>query len=164
MNYIGVVPVALFDLDGTLTDPKEGVTRSVQYALRPFGIEVSNLESLTAYIGPPLQDSFSLLGGLKPQQIPEAVAAYREYFSETGIFQNVLYEGIPGCLDDLRAAGWRLAVTTSKPTVFAERVLDHFSLRSRFIAVVGAELDGTRSHKHEVIAHALDILALRPGP
>lgn len=157
------MPLALFDLDGTLTDPKEGITRSIQYALGQLGMEVPAADSLTAFIGPPLLESFVRLAGLTPNQASDAVIAYREYFSQTGIFQNVPYDGIAQCLDAFTAAGWQLAVATSKPTVFAERILDHFSLRSPFAAVAGSDLDGTRVHKHEVISHALDMLDVAPG-
>ena len=149
------VRVGLFDLDGTLTDPKVGITRSVQYALSSAGVSVADLDTLTPYIGPPLQDSFVALAGLSEADAMKAVAKYREYFTEEGIFENVVYPGIRECLEALRSTGWRLGVATSKPTVFAERILDHFSLRSHFEVVVGAELDGTRRYKDEVIRHAL---------
>ncbi len=152
--------VGLLDLDGTLTDSKVGITRSVQYALRCAGVDVADLETLTPYIGPPLQDSFVALAGFSEADAIRAVASYREYFAETGIFENVVYPGIHECLETLQARGWRLAVATSKPTVFAERILDHFSLRTHFEAVVGAGLDGSRRHKHEVIAVALSELGV----
>lgn len=152
--------VGLFDLDGTLPDWKVGITRSVQHALRRAGIDVADLETLTGYIGPPLQDSFVALAGFSEAEAIQAVASYREYFAETGIFENTVYPGIPECLEALQARGWRLAVATSKPTVFAERIVDHFSLRSHFEAVVGSELDGSRRQKHEVIAAALGQLGV----
>lgn len=154
--------VALFDLDGTLTDPKEGITRSVQYALRAHGIDVADLDTLVQYIGPPLRESFITLGQLSEADATRAVGRYREYFSDTGIFQNRVYPGIPECLGKLKACGWRLAVATSKPTVFAERILEHFSLRQFFELVAGSELDGSRVHKHEVIAYALDAMSVPP--
>lgn len=147
--------VGLLDLDGTLTDSKVGITRSVQYALRRAGIDVAEPETLTGYIGPPLQDSFVALAGFSEAEAIQAVASYREYFAETGIFENTVYPGILECLEALQSRGWRLAVATSKPTVFAERIVDHFSLRSHFEAVVGTGLDGSRRHKHQVIAAAL---------
>ncbi len=155
--------VALFDLDGTLTDPKEGITRSVQYALSAHGIDVDDLDTLVPYIGPPLRESFIMLGRLSEADATRAVARYREYFSDTGIFQNRVYPGIPECLGQLTACGWRLAVATSKPTVFAERILEHFSLRQFFELVAGSELDGSRVHKHEVIAYALDAMSVPPN-
>lgn len=147
--------VGLLDLDGTLTDSKVGITRSVQHALRRAGIDVVEPETLTGYIGPPLQDSFVALAGFSEAEAIQAVASYREYFAETGIFENTVYPGILECLEALQSRGWRLAVATSKPTVFAERIVDHFSLRSHFEAVVGTGLDGSRRHKHQVIAAAL---------
>jgi phosphoglycolate phosphatase len=152
--------VGLLDLDGTLTDSKVGITRSVQYALRRARVDVADLETLTPYIGPPLQDSFVALAGFSQADAIRAVASYREYFAETGIFENAVYPGIPECLEALQAQGWRLAVAMSKPTVFAERILDHFSLLTHFQAVVGAGLDGGRRHKHEVIAAALSDLGV----
>lgn len=152
------MPVGLFDLDGTLCDPKVGITRSVQYALVSAGSSVTDLEMLTPYIGPPLQDSFMALGGLSETDAIAAVAKYREYFTQIGIFENVVYPGIPSCLSSLLAKGWRLGVATSKPAVFAERILEHFSLRSYFEVVAGDELDGSRRQKHEVLRHALHLL------
>ncbi|MFT3852552.1 MAG: HAD family hydrolase [Ilumatobacteraceae bacterium] len=154
--------VALFDLDGTLTDPKEGITKSVQYGFARIGITVDDLDALVAYIGPPLQDSFVTLAGLSAADAAEALIGYREYFADRGMFENVPYDGIAELLDGLRADGWRLAVVTSKPTVFAEAILVHFGLRDAFEVVAGAELDGSRRHKHDVIAHALAGLGCRP--
>ena len=158
LNNNGAMPVAIFDLDGTLTDPGVGITRSVQHALRALGKDVPNLQSLTGYIGPPLRESFARIGGVAPTEIERAIALYREYFTETGIFENQVYSGIPACLETLRSRGWQLAVGTSKPTVFAERILDHFGLRDAFEVVVGSELDGTRDAKEEVIRFGLEMM------
>jgi phosphoglycolate phosphatase len=158
------LPTALSDLDGTLTDPKVGIIRSVQHALQHFGVPASDLDSLTAYIGPPLEDSFEVLAGFSGAQAVEAVRVYRERFTDIGIFENVVYDGITDALDALRADGWVLAVATSKPTVFAERILGHFALRDRFAAVAGSELDGSRRHKRDVIAYALELLGRDPDP
>lgn len=158
------MPTALLDLDGTLTDPKEGITRSVQHALTRFGIPAPDLDLLTPYIGPPLEDSFVALAHLGRAQAREAVEVYRERFADVGVFENVLYDGITDELDRLAAEGWQLAVATSKPTVFAERILAHFDLSDRFAAVAGSELDGSRRHKSEVIAYALRALGQAPGP
>ena len=149
------VSIVLFDLDGTLTDPQEGITKSVQHALRALGQPADDLEALTAYIGPPLRDSFRSLAGLTAAEAETAVDAYRDYFGAQGLFENVPYDGVREVLAGLAAEGRRLAVATSKPTVFAEKVLEHFELRGWFEVVAGAELDGTRSRKSEVIAHAL---------
>lgn len=106
----------LFDLDGTLTDPMQGITRSVQYALRHFGIEVEDLTTLCPFIGPPLRDSFREFYGMTSAQADEASEKYGEYFSRQGIFENKLYAGIPELLSALQAQGATLAIATSNPT------------------------------------------------
>jgi len=145
----------LFDLDGTLTDPMEGITRSVQHALRHFGIEITDRRTLTPFIGPPLADSFRDICGLKPEQIPEAIAVMREYFTDRGIFENTPYPGIRETLTRLQAAGYILHIATSKPHLFARRILVHFGLDGFFASVCGAELDGRRQTKAEVIEFLL---------
>ncbi|MBD3918537.1 HAD family hydrolase [Paenibacillus sp. PR3] len=144
----------LFDLDGTLTDPGVGITKSVQYALRKFGIE-EDCDALKSFIGPPLQVSFRERYGFSEEQVTEAIAYYREYFSEHGIFENDLYPSMKESLETLIEAGCTLHVATSKPTVFAERILHHFDINSCFKSVAGSFLDGTRSDKSEIIAHVL---------
>ena len=139
----------------TLTDPMEGITRSVQYSLRHFGIEVTDLRSLTPFIGPPLAESFREFYGFDDGRIPEAIRLMREYFSERGWRENRLYDGMPQLLERLCASGLTLAVATSKPAVFARRILDHFDLARYFAFVGGAELDGSRQAKADVIAHVL---------
>ena len=134
----------LFDLDGTLTDPMEGITRSVQYALRHFGIEVSDLRELCPFIGPPFAESFRTFYGFDDRQTSEAVAVSREYFTEKGIFEN-----------RLASNGYTLCVATSKPRVFAERILDHFGIARYFSFVGGTGLDGSLPTKADVIAHVL---------
>lgn len=145
----------LFDLDGTLTDPKEGICKSVQYALRAFGIEEPDIDKLEPFIGPPLVDSFMQFYGMTKERAAEAVVKYRERFSVRGWSENIVYEGIPHMLQSLRDAGYVLAVASSKPTVFVERILTHFGLRDAFSVVVGSELDGRRINKDEVILEAL---------
>lgn len=145
----------LFDLDGTLTDPKEGITTSVQYALKSFGIEEPDLDKLTPFIGPPLRDSFQNFYGLSEAQAEEGVAKYREWFVPKGIFQNAVYTGIPQMLKELRENHKILAVASSKPQVFVERILEHFDIQEYFSVVVGSELDGTRGTKEEVVEEAL---------
>ena len=149
----------LFDLDGTLTDPKVGITRSVAYALRTLGIVEDDLDRLTPFIGPPLTESFQRYYGLDAEQALRALAAYREYFSATGIYENEVYPGMPALLKTLQARGARLFVATSKPTVYAERILAHFALDGYFARVVGSHLDLTRVAKTEIIA---EILAMLP--
>ena len=145
----------LFDLDGTLTDPMEGITRSVQHALRHFGIEVSDLRELCPFIGPPFAESFRTFYGFDDRQTSEAVAVSREYFTEKGIFENRLYDGMDELLDTLTSSGYTLCVATSKPRVFAERILDHFGIAPYFSFVGGTGLDGSLPTKADVIAHVL---------
>ncbi len=145
----------LFDLDGTLTDPKVGITKSVQYALRHHGIDVENPDELCPFIGPPLRDSFRKYYGFDEREAEDAVAKYREYFAVTGIYENTMYEGVPDMLEALKSQGRRLVLATSKPTVFADIVLLHFDLAKYFDFVSGSELDGARSEKIEVIRYAL---------
>ncbi|MFI5314762.1 MAG: HAD family hydrolase [Myxococcota bacterium] len=155
-----MTPVVLFDLDGTLTDPKLGITRSIQYALRKRGRPVPDADSLESLIGPPLEESFRSRFAMSPAEARQAVDDYREYFAETGLFENAVYPGIPELLARLRAEGARLAVATSKPTVFAERILAHFGLAAHFEQVVGSFLDGRRVEKRELIADALQSLGV----
>lgn len=145
----------LFDLDGTLTDPKVGITTCVQYALSALGIEEPDLDKLTPFIGPPLSESFQSFYGMDEQQAKTAVEKYRERFQNIGIFENQVYKGIPGMLKTLQEKGFHLAVASSKPTVFVERILEHFKLERYFEVVVGSELDGTRVKKEEVVQEAL---------
>ena len=145
----------LFDLDGTLTDPKVGITTCVQYALASFGIDEPDLDKLEPFIGPPLKDSFMKFYHMDDQQAEAAIEKYRERFRDTGIFENRLYEGVPKMLQVLNSKGMFMAVASSKPTVFVERILEHFHIARYFKAVVGSELDGTRVNKDEVVAEAL---------
>jgi phosphoglycolate phosphatase len=145
----------LFDLDGTLTDPKIGITRSVQYALASFGIDEPNLDNLTNFIGPPLKDSFKEYYGFDDCRAEEAIVKYREYFSVQGLYENVVYPFIPELLDTLRDRGKDLIVATSKPTFFAEKILTHFGLLQKFSFVAGSTLDGSRVKKADVIRFAL---------
>lgn len=145
----------LFDLDGTLTDPKEGITTCVQYALSAFGIEEPDLEKLTPFIGPPLKESFMEFYEFDEEKAEAAVEKYRERFAETGIFENRIYDDIPQLIRKLKGNHKKLAVASSKPTVFVERILEHFEIRKFFDVVVGSELDGSRTDKEEVIAEAL---------
>lgn len=151
----------LFDLDGTLTDPKEGITKSVAYALRAFGIETEDLDTLCRFIGPPLKNSFMDFYGLSSEEAELAVEKYREYFAPTGIFQNKVYEGVEKMLQHLQAGGKTIILATSKPTVYAKQILEHFRLDAYFNHVIGSELDGRRTKKGEVIACALEIAGIK---
>jgi len=148
----------LFDLDGTLTDPKVGITTCVQYALHSMGIEEPDLDKLLPFIGPPLKDSFMQFYGMDEEQAKQAIEKYRERFQDTGIFENEVYKGIPQMLEELQKKGVQLAVASSKPTVYVERILEHFQLRQYFRVVVGSELDGRRVNKDEIIHEALNKL------
>jgi len=146
--------IALFDLDGTLTDPKAGITRSVQYALERLGRPVPEADALTWMIGPPLIAGFTeLLGG--PEDAPEAVRLYRERFSDVGLFENEVYAGIPALLARLRDEGVRLFVATSKPHVYARRIVEHFGLAPFFREIYGSELDNRNTDKRDLIRHIL---------
>lgn len=147
--------IALFDLDGTLTDPKTGITRCIQYALERMGRPIPEADALTWMIGPPLVTGFTkLLGG--PEDAPEAVRLYRERFSDVGLFENEVYPGIPEVLQTLQGSGVRLFVATSKPHVFARRIVEHFGLSSFFREVYGSELDNRNADKRDLIRHILD--------
>lgn len=145
----------LFDLDGTLTDPSAGITSAVEYALAKFAISVKNKNELKQFIGPPLWDSFEKYFGFTREQAVQAVAYYREYYKDNGIFDNYVYEGIEDLLKSLKTEGKILIVATSKPAVFAVRILEHFDLAKYFDFTAGSELDGTRTDKREVINYAL---------
>ena len=145
----------LFDLDGTLTDPKVGICTCVQYALASFGIQEPDLDKLEPFIGPPLKESFMEFYQMDSETADAAVEKYRERFRDTGIFENKLYDGIPEMLKTLCGKGLFLAVASSKPTVFVERILEHFNIARYFKVVVGSELDGTRVNKDEVVEEAL---------
>ncbi len=143
----------LFDLDGTLTDPAEGITNSVIYALTKFGIFVEDRRELYPYIGPPLTDSFMRYHGLSAAQAEEALGYYREYFSVTGMFENVPYNGITAFLEGLCNKGYTLMIATSKPEEFTVQILQHFSLDKYFAFVAGNTLDESRPTKASVIAY-----------
>ncbi|MBD5503248.1 MAG: HAD family hydrolase [Lachnospiraceae bacterium] len=145
----------LFDLDGTLTDPKLGITSCVQHALRKFGIEEPDRDRLEPFIGPPLSDSFQEFYGFDEEKIQQAIAYYRERFSTIGLFENEIYPGIPQMLKELQESGRHLAVASSKPTVFVTQILEHFGIHAYFEVIVGSELDGTRVKKEEVVEEAL---------
>lgn len=145
----------LFDLDGTLTDSQEGITKSVQYALKAFGIEESDLTKLSAFLGPPLQESFMKYYGFTAEDADKAIEIYRKRFAPIGIFENRVYPGIPQMLEKLREKGMRLAVASSKPECYVRQILAHFDIEKYFDVIVGSELDGTRSQKEEVVEEAL---------
>ena len=153
----------LFDLDGTLTDPREGFVTSIRHALLQLGRSAPSDSELACHIGPPLEETLALLVGANNRgAIEAAVALYRRRYAAEGIFENCVYPGVPSALAKLQALGMSLYVATSKPRVFAERILEHFELRKFFRVVYGSELDGTRSNKRDLIAHILDREKLSP--
>ena len=144
-----------WDLDGTLTDSALGITRSVAFALARFGIEEKNQATLRAFVGPPLIDCFMELYGFSLAQAQEAVLAYREYFSQTGLFENEVYPGISDLLGELTRNRRRMIVATSKPEQYAKQILAHFGLDGYFVDICGSEMDESRSKKQEVLQYAL---------
>lgn len=146
----------LMDLDGTITDPMEGITRSVEYALNHFGIQVNDRHELCPFIGPPLMDSFREFYHFTDKQAGEAILKYRERFADTGIYENIVYEGMREFLEDSTGQGRILMLATSKPTVFAKRILKHFDLERYFTFVAGSGLDGSFYTKADVIRHVIE--------
>lgn len=152
-----------FDLDGTLTDPGEGITNSVMYALKRFGIEVADRRKLYPFIGPPLLDSFMEYYGFSRDQAMLAIEYYREYYEPTGIFENKLYDGIDAMLKSLKEAGKKLVLATSKPENMAIRVLKKYEIFDWFDFVCGASVDETRTEKADVISYALGVSETAPS-
>lgn len=145
----------LLDLDGTLLDPKEGITRSIQYALRRLGRPVPAADRLLWCIGPPLLESLERLLDGSPALAAEALHLYRERFGAVGMYEGRVYDGIPEALETLRGSGARLFVATAKPTAFAVEIASHFGLSPFFGEIYGSELDGRRTDKAELIAHVV---------
>ncbi|MDD6142452.1 MAG: HAD family hydrolase [bacterium] len=152
--------IILFDLDGTLTDPGLGITNSVMYALRKYGMEVPPRQELYSFIGPPLKQSFMRWCGFDEAEGEQAVKYYREYYRDKGLLENEVYDGIEDMLKALREKGKRLAVATSKPEEFARRILEHFGLAQYFEVIAGDTLDFKRNTKADVIASALERLGV----
>ena len=146
----------LFDLDGTVVDSGLGVTNSVMYALKKWGIEVEDREKLYVFLGPPLVDSFSEYYGLSHEDSLKCVENYREYYDEHGIYQNTVYDGIVDVLIKAREMGKKLIIATSKPEEYAKRILDHLGLSERFDLIAGATMDESRNEKAGVIRYALE--------
>lgn len=145
----------LFDLDGTITDPFLGITKAVAYSLNSFDIRINGLDELTVFIGPPLDESFQKYYGMNEEKSWQAVEKYREYYSQIGLFENEVYEGMEDFLKSLIDSGKDLYICTSKPYIFAKKIIEHFGLTKYFKGIYGAELDGTRKNKKDVIAYCL---------
>lgn len=150
----------LFDLDGTLTDPGEGITNSVAYALKKFNINVNDRTELYNFIGPPLIDSFMKFYSMSYADGLKAVEYYREYFGVTGIFENKMFDGVPELLEKIKKSGRKIALATSKPEQYAVRILEHFNLTKYFDFIGAATMDESRSKKADVISYTLDNLAI----
>ena len=153
----------LFDLDGTLTDSREGIVRSLQYAFEQLNLECPSPAELQSHIGPPVRSALSVMIGTEDEGlIEEALRLYRVRFSETGIYENEVYSGVPEMLAVLRASNRRLFVATSKPLVFTEKILNHFRLTDHFDGIYGSELSGRLDNKVELIRHVIRSAALAP--
>lgn len=150
MEYI------LFDLDGTITDSQLGIKNSVAYALNHFGIKVDNMDSLNKYIGPPLRQSFMTFAGLSEENSHIGMTKYREYYGPKGIFENELYSGIVDLFEKLKKDNKKIVLSTSKPWIYAEIILEHFNIKKYFDFVAGSELNGVRTKKDDVIKYAID--------
>ena len=148
----------LFDLDGTLSDTGEGIINSVVYALNKYDIKVEDKQQLFKFVGPPLHKSFENFYGFSPEKAQQAVEYYREYYAVKGIYENTVYSGIYSLLERLKADGKTLAVATSKPEKFAKIVIESNNMSKYFSVVAGANLDGSRTKKADVIKYALNLL------
>ncbi len=146
----------LFDLDGTITDSKQGITNSVAYALKYLGISVENPDTLCKFIGPPLTESFKEYYNLSDIETETAIQKYREYYSEKGIYENELYSGIIHMLENLKQNGKKIILATSKPTVYAKKILEYFNLEQYFYFIAGSEMNLSRNKKEDVIRYALE--------
>jgi len=147
----------LFDLDGTLTDPQEGITNCVKYALEAYGIKEDNYDNLLRFIGPPIVDSFMGFYGKNKETAKEMLAKYRERFSTVGLFENRLFDGVTEMLENLKKEGKKLAVATCKPEEYTDRILKKYGIYDYFDTVVGS-IDEVRVYKKEIIELALSNL------
>ncbi|MBP3324260.1 MAG: HAD family hydrolase [Clostridia bacterium] len=147
----------LFDLDGTLTDPGEGITNSVMHSLKYYGIEETDRAKLYKFIGPPLWESYEVFYGFSHEKAIEAVEHYREYYRVKGIYENLLYDGVKDMLAALYNKGVKILVATSKPETFAKIILDYFDIAKYFTFIGGAAMDGSRVNKDDVIRYTLEM-------
>ena len=145
-----------FDLDGTLTDSGPGITNSVAYALKKWKIEVEDHSTLNVFVGPPLAESFAKYYGFTPEECKKAIAYYREYYTDRGMFENSVYPGIEELLAHLKNTGRKVVVATSKPEVFAVQILEHFHLARYFDRIAGASMDENRVEKADVLRYAIE--------
>ena len=154
----------LFDLDGTLTDPREGILKSVQNALTEEGFVAPPIQELEWIIGPSLRESFATIANLNvtDERIERLMLRYRERFGPIGVYENHVFPEVPALLTTLREQNIRCFVATSKPTVYAEKIVTHFHLNHYFTKVLGSELDGTRENKAEIIQTLVEEFHLEP--
>ncbi len=145
----------LFDLDGTISDSGQGITNSVKYSLKKFGIEENDFEKLKRFVGPPLYASFEKYYGFTHEEAVKAVEYYREYYNAGGIFELTIYDGVIDLLKALRESGKKIILATSKPEVYAEKIAEHFGFKDYFDNISGALLDGSRIEKADIITYAL---------
>lgn len=160
VNMLDNIENILFDLDGTLTDPKEGIINSILFAVEKLGLHENHIDELDTFIGPPLRYSFAQRYYLNDELADNAMSYYREYFSVKGIYENKLYPGINELLAKLSSRNYQLYVATSKPTIYAEEVLTHFKIGDFFRAVIGSNLDNTRTDKTEIISYIISSYSL----
>jgi phosphoglycolate phosphatase len=157
----GRIDNLLFDLDGTLTDPKEGIVNSILNALNKLGIHENNIDELDKFIGPPLRESFLKRYNLTNELADKAMLYYREYFSVKGIYENKLYPGVNELLESLTSRNYKLYVATSKPTIYSQEILNYFKIYRYFKVVMGSNFDNTMTDKTEIIAYMISSLGLK---
>ena len=158
------IPNVLLDLDGTLTDPAPGFVASIQHALVTLGVTPPADSQIASYIGPPIEETLgTLLGPAAATRLQDAVRLYRERYSTRGLFENSVYQGIPESLAAIQGSGARIFLVTSKPEVFAVRILEHFGLSRFFTHIHGSHLDGSLADKRELLAHVLRTEAIDPA-
>lgn len=157
----GKIDTILFDLDGTLTDPKEGIVNSILYALEKLGLHENFIDELDNFIGPPLRESFLKRYNLSNELADNAMLYYREYFSIKGIYENRIYPGVKDMLETLSSHNFHLFVATSKPTIYAIEVLRHFNIDTYFKEIIGSNLDNTLTDKKEIISYMVSTYGLQ---
>jgi len=146
----------LFDLDGTLTDPAEGITKCIAYALESKGVHITDLNSLKPLIGPPLKDSFMHTFGFGESEAIACVEKYRERFSTLGLYENILFDRVPELLEHLKTRDYKIYLATSKPEIFARKILSHFAIDPYFDFAGGSALDDSRPTKTSVIQYVME--------
>lgn len=149
-----------FDLDGTLTESGEGITKSVQYALEKLGVSAPELEPLKVFVGPPLLEQFMKYAGFDKETAQKGIEYYRERYSEKGMYENTVYPGVENTLAELKRRGYRLAVASAKPTFYVTQIMDHFNLSRYFEVIAGTDLNGPKVTKSQVIEEVLERMSL----